>query len=67
LIDVIGHFHAAGVPGRHDLDIGELNYPNIISAIDDAGYTGLFGLEYWPAGDEMESLRRMRQLIAAAR
>lgn len=62
LKDVLGHFHSAGVPGRHDLDIGELNYPNIIKAIDDLGYKGLFGLEYWPAGDEMESLKRMRAL-----
>ncbi len=62
LMDVIGHFHAAGVPGRHDLDIGELNYPNILKAIDGFGYKGLFGLEYWPAGDQMESLKRMRAL-----
>lgn len=62
LNDVIGHFHSAGVPGRHDLDIGELNYPNILKAVDGLGYTGLFGLEYWPAGDEMESLKRMRAL-----
>lgn len=62
LMDVIGHFHSAGVPGRHDLDTGELNYPNIIRAIDGFGYKGLFGLEYWPAGDEFESLKRMRAL-----
>ncbi len=61
-IDVIGHFHSAGVPGRHDLDIGELNYPNILKAIDGLGYDGCFGLEYWPAGDETESLKRMRTL-----
>lgn len=62
MMDVIGHFHSAGVPGRHDLDIGELNYPNILKAVDSFGYRGLFGLEYWPAGDEAESLRRMRAL-----
>ena len=26
-IDVIGHFHSAGVPGRHELFTGETNYP----------------------------------------
>ena len=62
LSDVIGHFHAAGVPGRHDLDIGELNYTNILKSIDSLNYKGMFGLEYWPAGDEMESLKRMRAL-----
>lgn len=64
LMDVIGHFHAAGVPGRHDLDTGELNYANIIKAIDGFGYKGLFGLEYWPEGDQMESLKRMRAITA---
>lgn len=62
LMDVIGHFHSAGVPGRHELDSGELNYPNILRAIDGLGYSGLFGLEYWPTGDNAESLKRMRAL-----
>jgi hydroxypyruvate isomerase len=62
LMDMLGHFHSAGVPGRHELDTGELNYPNILKAIDGFGYKGLFGLEYWPAGDQMESLKRMRAL-----
>jgi len=61
-IDIIGHFHSAGVPGRHDLSDGELNYPNILRAIDALGYEGVFGLEYWPLGDHMESLRAMREL-----
>lgn len=61
-IDLIGHFHSAGVPGRHELDDGELNYPEILRRIDAVGYTGCFGLEYWPALDPDESLRRMRAL-----
>lgn len=61
-MDVIGHFHSAGVPGRHELDDGELNYPEIIRRIDALGYEGCFGLEYWPALDADESLRRMRAL-----
>ncbi|MCE5198738.1 MAG: TIM barrel protein [Armatimonadota bacterium] len=47
-IDIIGHFHAAGVPGRNELNIGELNYINIIKKIDSLGYAGSFGLEYAP-------------------
>jgi hydroxypyruvate isomerase len=61
-IDVIGHFHSAGVPGRHELNDGELNYPGILKAIDRLGYGGCFGLEYWPVGDHQESLRAMREL-----
>ncbi len=66
-LDIIGHFHAAGVPGRRELDRGELNYPAILAAILALGYEGAFGLEYWPAGaDHHASLAQMRQLTAAA-
>jgi hydroxypyruvate isomerase len=61
-MDVIGHFHAAGVPGRHELDSGELNYPEIMRRIDQLGYQGMFGLEYRPALAPDESLRQMRRL-----
>ncbi len=47
-IDKIAHLHAAGNPGRHELDEGELNYHYIFDAIDKAGYTGYAGLEYSP-------------------
>jgi hydroxypyruvate isomerase len=62
-VDVIRHFHSAGVPGRHDLDDGELNYPRIVDAIAATGYKGCFGLEYFPNGDSAESLANMRRLL----
>jgi len=55
-IDIIGHFHSAGVPGRHELYQGELNYRNIIRRIGELGYDGAFGLEYFPTMDPVESL-----------
>jgi len=62
-IDIIGHFHAAGVPGRHELFLGELNYPNIIKRIEELGYQGCFGLEYFPSLDSEESLRSIKELL----
>ena len=63
-LDVIGHFHSAGVPGRHELMDGELNYRHIIRRIEAAGYAGAFGLEYSPASaDHAESLRRTRRYL----
>ncbi|MDR2631436.1 MAG: TIM barrel protein [Spirochaetaceae bacterium] len=53
----IGHFHAAGLPGRGELSSGELNYPNIFSALDQAGYTGYMGLEYFPTRDPLGELK----------
>jgi hydroxypyruvate isomerase len=55
----IGHFHIAGVPGRHEPYSGELDYGRIVRAICDMGYPGCFGLEYWPAEADTEaSLRK---------
>lgn len=47
-IDWIGHFHAAGNPGRHELTVGEINYPAVFDAIKATSYNGYVGLEYWP-------------------
>ncbi len=63
-IDIIGHFHAAGVPGRHELYSGELNYPNIIKRIDELGYKGCIGLEYFPSINSAESLRKIKKRIS---
>jgi len=55
-IAAIGHFHSAGVPGRHELFTGELDYRAIVKAVDAAGYDRYFGLEYWPTYDARQSL-----------
>jgi len=55
-IAAIGHFHSAGVPGRHELFTGELDYRAIAKAVDATGYQRYFGLEYWPTYDSRRSL-----------
>ena len=44
----VGHFQIAGVPERHEPDVGELNYPYLFDLIDRLGYTGPIGCEYRP-------------------
>jgi hydroxypyruvate isomerase len=48
----VGHFQIAGVPERHEPDIGELNYPYLFSVIDEVaahcGWDGWVGCEYKP-------------------
>jgi len=63
-INKIGHFHAAGNPGREELFTGEINYAEISRAIDNSGYTGYFGLEYFPKKDILEGLERCCKLCA---
>jgi len=57
-IECIGHFHSAGVPGRHEPFNGETNYPFILDVIEKSGYKGYFGLEYMPLLESGESLRK---------
>ena len=48
----IGHFQIAGVPERHEPDIGELNYPYLFQLIDTLSsqchWQGWIGCEYRP-------------------
>ncbi|MFT5997437.1 MAG: hydroxypyruvate isomerase [Arenicella sp.] len=57
-----GHYHTAGVPGRHEIDDSqELYYPAIAKAILETGYTGFLAQEFIPTADnqagKIESLR----------
>ena len=63
-IDIIGHLHSAGVPGRAELFDTEVNYPVILRKLEDLGYKGNFGLEYFPKmADHNESLKRIREYL----
>ena len=58
-IQYFGHFHTAGVPGRHELDENqELYYPAIMRAIAATGYDGYVGQEFSPIGDSTASLQQ---------
>jgi len=56
-IDKIGHFHGAGIPNRHELNNGELNYINIFNVIDNLGYKGYVGLEYFPIESPLKGIK----------
>jgi hydroxypyruvate isomerase len=62
-LPAIGHLHAAGHPGRHDLQDGETNYPAVFRALDAAGFEGRCGLEYFPRGEPEESLRATLRML----
>jgi hydroxypyruvate isomerase len=59
----IGHYHTAGVPGRHELDsTQELNYRPICEAIVATGFTGYLAHEFIPQRDPIASLREAATL-----
>jgi hydroxypyruvate isomerase len=56
LIDVTGHVQIAGVPERHEPDVGEINYPYLFDVLDRVGYRGWVGCEYRPKGRTEDGL-----------
>ncbi|KXI30502.1 hydroxypyruvate isomerase [Paraglaciecola hydrolytica] len=62
-----GHYHTAGVPGRHEIDESqELFYPAIAKAILATGFKGYLAQEFLPTPPDMpgkiESLRQAIQI-----
>ncbi len=56
-IDLIGHVQIADSPARNEPGTGEINYPFVLQALDDAGYEGWVSLEYRPRDTTETSLR----------
>lgn len=44
----VGHLQIAGVPGRHEPDVGEIHYPYLFALLDELRYAGWVGCEYLP-------------------
>ena len=59
-LDGIGHVQIASVPERHEPDEGEINYPQLLTLLDELGYPGYVGCEYRPRGKTEEGLVWMR-------
>lgn len=62
-IPYIGHFHAAGNPGRHELYNSEIDYKKIFAAIKETRYEGYVGLEYFPEDAPEEGLKFAKQVM----
>jgi len=44
----VGHLQIAGVPERHEPDVGEIHYPYLFALLDELGFDGWIGCEYRP-------------------
>ncbi|MDE2745752.1 MAG: TIM barrel protein [Chloroflexota bacterium] len=55
--DLIGHIQISGVPGRHEPDDQqEINYPYLLSKLDEMSYDGWVGCEYRPRAGTLAGL-----------
>jgi hydroxypyruvate isomerase len=52
----VGHFQIAGVPDRHEPDIGEVNYEHLFERLEQLGWDGCIGCEYRPRSDTSAGL-----------
>ena len=57
---VIGHVQIADSPDRHQPGTGEIAWPFVFRALDEAGYDGWVSLEYRPLGPTEDSLGWLR-------
>jgi hydroxypyruvate isomerase len=65
-VDLLGYVHLGDVPGRHEPGTGEINFANVLRAIQGAGYKGVVGLEYIPSGDPFAALASTKALVEQA-
>ena len=58
----VGHLQIAGVPERHEPDVGEVNYPYLFDVVDALGWDGWIGCEYRPKAATSAGLGWLRAL-----
>ena len=57
LMPYIGHVQIAQVPNRHEPDTpGEIDYKYVLATLEQEGYNGYIGLEYFPKSSSREGL-----------
>jgi hydroxypyruvate isomerase len=64
-LPVIGYFHVADFPGRHEPGTGSANWIALLRLIQQGGYTGYVGFEYIPETDSDKSLEAIQQVWQA--
>ncbi|RJG01223.1 TIM barrel protein [Noviherbaspirillum sedimenti] len=57
----IDHVQIAGVPQRHEPDLGEVNFPYLFALLDELGYAGWVGCEYRPRAGTSAGLGWLRE------
>ncbi|MBV9890053.1 MAG: hydroxypyruvate isomerase family protein [Rhizobacter sp.] len=58
----VGHLQIAGVPERHEPDVGEVSYAYLFDVVDALGFDGWIGCEYRPAGATSSGLGWLRRV-----
>jgi hydroxypyruvate isomerase len=62
-IDQLGYIHLADVPGSHEPGTGELNFENILKALDSMGYNGFVGFELLPSQSDEKAFEAIKKIL----
>jgi len=65
-VGLLNHVHLADVPGRCEPGTGEVNYANVLKALDEAGYRGYCGFEFRPSDTSEAALTRAKTACGLA-
>lgn len=60
---LFGHVHYADAPGRHEPGTGEIDLPQVLRCLDEAGYQGLIGFELFPAQTTARAAEAIRRAL----
>jgi hydroxypyruvate isomerase len=63
LLPLIRHMQLADVPGRHEPGTGTIDWKRLFAHIDQLGYGGWIGCEYFPAADTRSGLGWREQFL----
>ena len=62
--DLIKYVQIADAPGRGEPGSGSIDWHARLTDLQNSGYTGPIGLEYYPTIDSAKSVRRIQELVA---
>lgn len=62
--NLIEHIQIADNPGRHEPGTGELNYETILAAVQEIGYDGFVGCEFYPTVAPGDALNSIKSFVA---
>ena len=66
LLPLVGHIQFADAPGRHEPGTGEIDFATLFALLDELGYDGWVGCEYFPARDTVAGLGWRKRLVPRA-
>ena len=65
-IEWVGLVHIADGPGRHEPGTGEVDYLNVYRKLAELKYNKFIAMEYYPAGDPLDSFKTARLVAQQA-